>query len=169
MEMGLIAVAAAALLLVIWLSVAASRKTSGQLSSPVLPPGVTITSTPLLTETDVTFYNLMRLAVQDHFLVFTQVPLWSFVSVDAMGKARSQVLSHMALKRVDFVLVHPGSRQVEQVVQIEDASPRPHQAERQRVIESVLDAAGIKLVKVRAHKSYTVPVLAALLGLEEDD
>ena len=87
MEMGLIAVAAAALLLVIWLSVAASRKTSGQLSSPVLPPGVTITSTPLLTETDVTFYNLMRLAVQDHFLVFTQVPLWSFVSVDAMGKA----------------------------------------------------------------------------------
>ena len=169
MEMVLIGAAAAALLVVLWWSVAATRKTSGQPLSPVLPPGVTITSTPLLTETDVTLYNLIRLAVQDYYLVFTQVPLWSFVSVKAMGKARSQVLSHMALKRVDFVLVHPGSRQVEQVVQIEDASPSPHQAERQRVIESVLDAAGIKLVKVRPQKSYTVPDLAVMLGLEADE
>ena len=169
MEIVLIGAAAAALLVMLWWSVAVTRKTRNQPLSPVLPPGVTLTSAPLLTETDVTFYNLIRLAVQDHYLVFAQVPLWSFVSVEAMGKARSQLLSHMALKRVDFVLVHPGSRQVEQVVQIEAASPRPHQAERQRVIESVLDAAGIKLVKVRTHKSYTVPALAAMLGLEGDD
>jgi hypothetical protein len=168
-EMVLVGAAAAALVLVLWWFVAASRKTSGHLPSPVLPPGVTITSAPLLTETDVSLYNLMRMAVQDHYLVFAQVPLWSFVSVEAMGKARSQVLSHMALKRVDFVLVHPGSRQVEQVVQVEDASPRPHQAERQRVIESVLDAAGIKLVRIRSNKPYTIPDLAALLGLEAEE
>lgn len=158
--------AAAALLMLLWSFLAASRKKGGQPSSPVLPPSVTITPAPLLTEADVLLYNLMRMAVQDHYLVFAQVPLWSFVSVEGMGKARSQVLNHMALKRVDFLLVHPGSRQVEQVVQVEDASPRPHQAERQRVIESVLDAAGIKLVKVQSKKSYTIPDLAALLGLE---
>ena len=109
------------------------------------------------------------MAVQDRYLIFAQVPLWSFVSVEAMGKARSRLLSHMALKRVDFVLVHPGSRHVEQVVQIEDASPGPHQTERQRVIESVLDAAGIKLVTVRSKKSYTIPDLTALLGLTEEE
>ena len=54
------------------------------------------------------------------------------------------------------------------MVLIEEAPPQPHQAERQRVIESVLDAAGIKLVTVRAKKSYTIPDLAALLGLEEE-
>lgn len=169
MDMVLAGVAAVVLLLMLWWSLAASRKTDGQSASFVLQPGVTITSAPLLTEAEVFFYNLMRMTVQDHYLVFAQVPLWSFVSVEAMGKARSQVLSHMALKRVDFVLVHPGSRQVEQVVQFEDASPRPHQAERQRVIESVLDAAGIKLVKVRSKKSYTIPDLAALLGLEAEE
>lgn len=158
----------AALLLSLWWSLAASRKTGGQPSPFMLQPGATITSVPLLTEAEVVLYNLMRMTVQDHYLVFTQVPLWSFVSVEAKGKARSHMLSHMALKRVDFVLVHPGSRQVEQVVLIEEATSQPHQAERQRVIESVLDAAGIKLVTVRAKKSYTIPELAALLGLEEE-
>jgi hypothetical protein len=37
------------------------------------------------------------------------------------------------------------------------------------VIESVLDAAGIKLVMVRATKSYTIPDLTALLGLSTDE
>lgn len=148
---------------------AAFRKTVGPPSSRVLPSGVVVTPAPLLTEADVLFYNLMRMAVQDRYLVFVQVPLWSFVSVEAVGEARSHVLSHMALKRVDIVLVHPGSRQVEQVVLIEDAVSPTHRTERQRVIESVLDAAGIKLVSVSSTKSYTVPDLAALLGLEAEE
>jgi len=167
MDMVLIGIAAA-LLLFLWWFLAASQKAAGSPSSFVLQPGVTITSAPLLTEAEVLLYNLMRMTVQDHYLVFAHVPLWSFVSVEAMGKARSHVLSHVALKQVDFVLVHPGSRQVEQAVQIEDDSPRLHLTERQRVIEAVLDAAGIKRVKVRSQKSYTIPDLAALLGLEEE-
>lgn len=157
------------LLLILWWSLAPSRTVGGEISSSVFPPGVSITSAPLLTEMEMFLYNLMRMAVRDHYLVFAQVPLWSFVSVEAMGKARSQLLNRMALKRVDFVLVHPGTRQVEQVVQLEEASPRPHQTERQRVIESVLDAAGIKLVKLRPRQSYTIPDLAALLGLDSDE
>lgn len=169
METALIGAAAVALLMTLWWFLATPRKTGGQSSSFVLSPGVTITGAPLITEAEVSLYNLIRMTVQDHYLVFSQVPLWSFVSVEAMGKARTQVLNHMALKRVDFVLVHPGSRHVEQVVQIEDVSLRPHQAERQRVIESVLDAAGIKLVKVRSQHTYTIPDLAMLLGLSAEE
>ena len=167
MDLVLVGIAAA-LLLFLWWFLVASQTTGGRPSSFALQPGVTITSAPLLTEAEVSLYNLMRMTVQDHYLVFVHVPLWSFVSVEAMGKARSHVLNHMALKRVDFVLVHPGSRQVEQVVQMEDGSPRPHLAERQRVIESVLNAAGIRMVKVGSQKSYTIPDLAALLGLDEE-
>lgn len=169
METVLFGAGAILLLVFLWMYLGTSRQTSSKSPPPVLPAGATIISAPLLTEEDVFYYNLMRLAVEDQYLVFAQVPLWSFVSVEAMGKARSQLLNHMALKRVDFALVHPGSRRVEQVVQIEDASPRPHQAERQRVIESVLDAAGIKLVKLRPKKSYAVPDLVALLGLESEE
>jgi hypothetical protein len=171
METVLLATAAV-VLTVLWWIVAASPKTGktdGEASSSALPSGVVITSVPLLTETEIILYNLMQMAVQDHYLVLAQVPLWSFVSVETMGKARSQVLNRIALKRVDFVLVHPGSRQVEQVVQIEEASSHPHQLERQRVVESVLDAAGIKLVKLRSQKAYTIPDLATLFGLAAEE
>jgi hypothetical protein len=78
-------------------------------------------------------------------------------------------LNQMALKRVDFVLVHPGSRQVEQVVQMRDASAKTCHTERQRVIELVLGAADLKLVTLQAQKSYGVADLVGLLGLAPDD
>lgn len=147
----------------------ASKKTAGPSAGFSLPSGIAVTSAPLLTEAEIALYNLMQMAAQDRYLVFAHVPLWSFVSVEAVGKSRVALLNHMALKRVDFVLVHPGSRHVEQVVQLEDKSPGPRQVERQRVIESVMDAAGIKLVTLRATKSYTIPELTALLGLAVDE
>jgi hypothetical protein len=159
-------VGSATSLMLLWWFVARSPKADRQPSAFTLPAGVIVTASPLLTESEVALYNLIRMAVQEHYLVFAQVPLWSFVSIEAVGKSRCQVLHHMALKRVDFVLVHPGSRQVEQVVEVETAALRPDQAERQRVIESVLDTAGIKLVRLQLNKSYTVPDLAGALGLE---
>lgn len=168
MDVAVIILGAIVLFVLLWV-VAAGRRLRGTSVSPVLSPGVRISSTPLLSEMDLFFYNVIRLAVQDHFLVFAQVPLWAFVSVEAPGQARTEVLNRIALKRVDFVLVHPGSRQVEQVVQIEESAARPHQAERQRVIASICDAAGIKLVKICPQKSYSTRDMAALLGFPPED
>ena len=167
--MAVMLIGAAVLLGVLWWVIAGSRKTAGTSAAFTLPSGAAVISAPLLTETEIALYNLLQMAVEDRYLIFAHVPLWSFVSVEAMGNARSRLLNHMALKRVDFALVHPGSRQVEQVVQVEDTSPDPYQAERQRVIESLLDAAGIKLVKVRSKKSYSIPELTALLGLATEE
>lgn len=160
-------VATAVLLLAFWQWTPPSATAKPQAS--VLPAGVTLAPAPLLTEQEVVLYNLLRLAVQDHYLVLTQVPLWAFIRVDGAGKARTQIFRDIALKSVDFVLVHPGTRQVAQAVQVEDAAQRGDQADRQRVVQSVLNAAGIKLVTLRAQQSYTVPVLASLLGLDPED
>jgi hypothetical protein len=169
MEILPIVVATVLVLAMIWYYRSGIASRTGLSSTPVLPPGVSIAPLPLLTESDVLLYNVIRLTVQDQYLIFAQVPLWAFVSVEGGGQARTQVLNRVALKRVDFVLVHPGTREVAQAVYVEESSPRPHQLERQRVIESVLDAAGIKLVKVRAQKTYTAPDMAALLGIESDE
>lgn len=169
MDTVLLVGGAVLLLVFFWILLAGSRSAGRKTPVHVLPPSVRIDPAPLLTESDLSLYNLVRLAVQEQYLVFAQVPLWSFVTVEATETARAQVLRRMALKRVDFVLVHPGSRKVEQVILVEDASSRPQQAERQRVIQSVLDAAGIKLVKLRPHKSYAVPDLVALLGLAQEE
>lgn len=133
----------------------------------VLPFGVTLRPQPLLTDTDLLLYNLIRLAVEDHYLVFARVPLWSVVTVEAEGKARSQVLRQIALKQLDFVLVHPGTKAAEQVVLLaEDSPPQPPETNRRQEIQSVLQAAGITLTILNPHTSYTVPQLAQLFGVD---
>ena len=136
----------------------------------VLPPGVTLRPQPLLTDTDLLFYNLIRLVVQDHYLVFARVPLWCIVNVEAEGKTRLQVLRQIALKQLDFVLVHPGSKLVEQVVLLEEGvPPQLNEVNRKREIQSVIQAAGMTLTILNPHTSYTVPQLAQLLGVGDDE
>ena len=169
MENIFIALAIAFLAFQIWRLRVSSTSRAVRSETFVLPPGVTLRPQPLLTDTDLVLYNLIRLAVEDHYLVFARVPLWSVVSVEAEGKARSQVLRQIALKQLDFVLVHPGTKAAEQVVLLEEGSPpQPHEITRRRNIQSVLQAAGITLTTLKPHTSYTVPQLAQLLGVGDD-
>ncbi len=167
--MEAVLIIAAVVLTALWWFLPGFQRRSGPSAAFYLSSDTVVTSAPVFTETELSFFNLLQMAVQDRYLILAQVPLWSCVSVETPGNARSRLLTHLALKRVDFALVHPGTRHVEQVVQIDDASSDPSQVERQRVIESILDAAGIKLVQVRSKKSYTVPELTALLGLESNE
>jgi len=135
----------------------------------VIPPSAIITAAPLLAEDEIALYNLLQLVVQERYLVLAQVPLWSFVAVDAEVRARTGILRQIALKRVDFVLIHPGSRHVEYVVQVTHEAPRRDETESHRIIESVLEAAGIKLMKLQSKKSYSLPDLTARLELTTGD
>jgi len=162
--------AIAFLAFLVWRLMASS--TSGLVKKEpfVLPPGVRLRPHPLLTDNDLSLYNLIRLAVEDHYFVFARVALWSVVSVEAEGKARSQMLRQIALKQLDFVLVHPGSKLVEQVVLIEEDPPlQAHEVTRRLEIQSVLQAAGITMTTLKPHMSYTVLQLAQLFGVGDDE
>ncbi|MBL8073723.1 MAG: DUF2726 domain-containing protein [Nitrospira sp.] len=154
----------------IWRYRTRSGRRKKDVSLTAMPSNFSLHPTPLLAEDEVALYNLLRMVVQERYLVFAKVPLGSFLRVDATGgKDRVQVLRHLALKRVDFALVHPGSRQVEQVVQIESESPELHQVESQQIIESLLDTAGIKLRKLQAKKTYPLAHLATRLEIAADE
>jgi hypothetical protein len=168
MKILLVCAVGIAVIIGLWLYQRRARRQKQTLPFAV-PSGVTIAPAPLLNEEEVALYSLLRMAVQEHYLVFSQVPLWSFVSVEAAGNVRSHVLRQIALKRVDFVLVHPGSCRVERVVQIEREPSLPHQDERQSVIESVLHAAGIKLTKLQPKKSHSLPDLTARLEMAAEE
>lgn len=169
MDWGLVGLGVGVVLL-IWWFLLPSSSAKIRTGTFALPPQVTLQPQPLLTETELFLYNLMRMAVQDQYLVFTQVPLWSIVRVETEGPARSEVLQRIALKRLDFVLVHPGSRLVEQVVLLEDDQPsHPHQGDRQEIIKAVVESAGIRFTTLPPHTSYTIPQLVALLGLAESE
>lgn len=158
------------LALLLWRIFAAGFRKPGQSGPFYLPSGITLEPHALLTDAELLLYNLIRMAVQDRYLVFAQVPLWSFLSVEGEGKLRTYVLRHLALKRADFVLVHPGSRVVEQVVQLEadplaEASDRAKHHEIQRIVQ----AAGIRFITLKAQPTYSVQELERLLGVNETE
>ena len=169
MENVFIGLAIACLVFLVWRLKVSSNTGQARKDAFVLPAGVTLRPQPLLTDADLLLYNLIRLAVEDHYFVFARVPLWSVVSVEAEGKARSQLLRQIALKQLDFVLVHPGTKAAEQVVLLEEDFPsQPHEVTRRQEIQSVLQAAGITLTTLKPHTSYTVPQLAQLLGVADE-
>src|SRR5215510_7170794 len=161
---------AALLALLLWRIFPRWFSKTGRSGQFILPLGMKLRQEPLLTERELLLYNLIRLAVQDRYLLFAKVPLWSFLSVEATGDLRTQVLRHLALKRADFVLVHPGSRMVEQVVQIEeDSSGDSDSATKGREVQRAVQAAGIRMTTLKAQQTYTVQQLEELLGVSDHE
>jgi hypothetical protein len=129
--------------------------------------GVSLHAQPLLTKDEAAFYNLLRLTVQDQYLVFAQVPVWCLVDVQSKDpKARASILNQIALRRVDFVLVHPGTLATFKIIELDDPAIPPAQKERRnKLIDGVFKETGIALVRLQKPGSYTAPALAAALGL----
>ena len=62
-----------------WESFGRRRALSAASDGP--PAGMTFVTKPLLTDHEVQLYNLLRLAVEDRYLLFTQIPLWSLLDL----------------------------------------------------------------------------------------
>jgi hypothetical protein len=145
------------------------RPRHGCLDDVTIPAGVSVSARPVLTPTEAEFYNLLKLTVQDRYLLLAQVPIWCLVEVRSDDETlRRSLLGKIALKRVDFVLIHPGTLAVAKVVELKPAAISPKQLSRDRLVEAVFKQAGIEQVHVppKAGSGYTMPMLANLLGLE---
>ncbi len=149
----------------------AVRKSFAKLSASLLPSDAQVLLKPVLSDAEAKFYNLLRLAAQDRYLIFAHVPLWCFLDIRASeSEFRLPLLSQLALKRATFVLLHAGTRQAEKVVEVHEDSDTGSRRERNdRLLETLLAAAGVQLVRVNAGETYTVPMLTALLDVAESD
>ena len=129
--------------------------------------GVSLQAQPLLTKEEAAFYNLLTLTVEDRYLILAQVPVWCLVEVQAKDpKARAAFLSSIALRRVDFVLIHPGTLATFKIIELDDpAIPAAQKEGRNKLVDGVFKEAGIPLVRLKNPSSYTAPTLAAALGL----
>lgn len=149
-----------------WWFKASGNQIQTQTEGLTLPAGVVLEPQPLLSDRDVRFYNLLRMAAQDRYIVLARVPLLSILKVQVEGTGRVQMLRRMALKHLDFVLVHPGSRLVEHVVQVEgDQQSNAREAEKRQDIRRIVQAAGINLVVLEADRFYSVQQLGEMLGV----
>jgi hypothetical protein len=129
---------------------------------------VSIQAQSLLTKEEAAFYNLLKLTVEDRYLVLAQVPVWCLVEVKGKDKkALAAFLNTIALRRVDFVLVHPGTLATEKIIELDDpAVPAAQKEARNKLIDGVFKEAGIALVRLKNPGAYSTPTLAAALGLQ---
>jgi len=132
-----------------------------------VPNGLSLTPQAFMTKDEAAFYNVLRLAVQDDYLLFAQVPLWCLVEISAgPDKARTSFLGRIAFKRVDFVLIHPGTLGVAKVIELEGGDRSAQRQTRNRLVEDTLKAAGIESVRLSLSRTYTIVELADLLDIE---
>lgn len=157
-----------AVLLLWWATILLTRLSTGKAQpGTLLPPGLDLTAQPFMTKAEAAFYNVLRLAVQDEYLLFAQVPLWCVVHVNAADpKLRVEFLGQIALKRLDFVLVHPGTLTVAKAIEMEEDPPSTQRQARNRLVEETLKAVGIDVVRLTLNRIYTIPDLAAALDIE---
>lgn len=128
---------------------------------------------------EATLFNLVKLAVQDHFLVLGKLSLLQLVSFqDKDEDARRAVMRNLQSVRLDVVLIHPGTLQTQTVIRF--GQEKGHAAmegkdrvgrvdERERLLGTVLKAAGIGLVELSVERTYSVEQVVGLLGLAEEE
>ena len=145
------------------------RSSQPDMTTAVLSGEISLMSRPLLSKGEATLLNLIRLAVQDNYLVFAKLPVSSLVKVPEVDKEmRRSILKAIQSVRIDVVLVHPGTLCSSKGIKFvqEEESPN-HQNERERFAEAVLQEAGIEIIQLELHTTYTVAKLVDQLGLGE--
>lgn len=119
---------------------------------------------------EATLFNLITLAAQEHFLVLGKLSLLQLVSfLEKDEEARRALMRNIQTLRLDVVLVHPGTRQVQTVIKFRKENQGSAAAdERERLMETILKAAGIRLVGLSVDQPYSVEQIVGLLGLAEE-
>ena len=131
---------------------------------------ITVRTQPLMNDAEVSVFNLLLLAVRDHFLLLSKVPLRNLLQLrvedDSSKRAVAQALRNVT---VDFVLVHPGTRLPVKAVFLEkpdDDATASH--EREWLVEALFLKAGVEVIWLDQEARYSVEQLTNLLGLDED-
>ena len=126
---------------------------------------------PLMSPEEATLFNLIKLAAQDHLLVLAKMPILSVLSLgDKDEEARKTVMRTIQPVRCDVVLAHPGTLKATTVVTFQKgSSSSAGREERDRLVDTLLKAAGIQPITLQLNQPYSVDQLTELLGLAEEE
>lgn len=152
----------------LWLWRGAGPWRERRLDDGTLVNRVGLTAQPVLSREELEWYNVIRLAVQDRYLVLSQVPLWVLISMRSGNRReRAVLMGRLALKRVGFVLLHPGTGEIYKAIDIGSQQGRTaDQRRRDRLISQVYAATRIEHVRLSPQDVLSVPRVAASLGLD---
>ena len=123
---------------------------------------------PLMDGPDVSMFNLLLLAVRDHFLLLSKIPVRSLMHLrvedDSVRRALMLTLRNVT---VDFVAVHPGTR-LPVIAIFVRRGDAPASSSQERLVDALFHQAGIEVIRLDQEARYSVEQLIDLLGLEEE-
>ncbi len=130
-----------------------------------------VTARAIMTPEESTLFNLVRLAAQDYFLVLVKMPILQVISVtDNDEEARKALMRRIQSARLDVVLAHPGTLQTVTVIHFQKNEEQQHRIEkRAQIVDTVLKAANITVVRLQVNQSYSVEQVVQILGLADDE
>jgi hypothetical protein len=125
---------------------------------------------PLMDGPDVSMFNLLLLAVRDHCLLLSKIPLRNLLHLRVEDHAFKRLVAQSLRNvTVDFVLVHPGTRLPVKVVFLEKPGEETAASHEQGwLAEALFLKAGIEVIWLDRETRYSVEQLTHLLGLDED-
>lgn len=145
-------------------------------AGPVPAPGQesgesVVTSRPLMSPEEATLFNLIKLAAQDHMLVLAKMPILSILSLgDNDEEARKAVMRTIQPVRCDVILAHPGTLRAKTVIMFQKSPVgTAGREDRDRLVNTLLNAAGIQSIVLQLTQTYSVEQLTQLLGLAEEE
>ena len=146
------------------------QKGSSGVVPSTLPENLSVEPRCVLTKSEASLFNLVSLAVQDSYLVLAKLPLRSLLKMTAGEDINERWMVKSIQKFVaDFVLIHPGTLVPEKVVLLEDQNTNKVQPDdQQKILESLFHNAQVEIIRLELDRSYTVPQLTQLFGLEEE-
>ncbi len=121
----------------------------------------------LLTKAERSFYEVLLKAASGDVAVFPKVRLADLVWIRSGTSQRQGLLNRVVAKHVDFLLCATPLLKPILAVELDDAS---HQAERRRerdeVVNAVLQAAGLPLLRIPARRAYQPGDIAEMIRLK---
>lgn len=114
----------------------------------------------LLSRAERDFYEALRQAVGNRYLIFAKVRLLDLLWLPQNLPNRQMHMNRVWAKHVDFVLCHPQTVAPALVIELDDASHQlPERQERDIFLNEVLRVAGIPLLRVPVRKSFSTSAL----------
>ncbi len=118
----------------------------------------------LLSRMERAYYDVLRQAVAQRYVVFAKVRLFDVLWLPPTVKNRQFFMNVVTSKHADFVLCDPDTMSPVLVIELDDPS---HQAayrrHRDQVFNAVLKSAGLPVLRMSARQTYDVQELADIL------
>jgi very-short-patch-repair endonuclease len=139
----------------------------GKVASTLTSGNVALRSKPVLSDAEARFLRSLEVSVAGQYLVWPQLPLWTFIETRASDKgALTSFTNRIDRKRVDFCLVDRQTCAVQIAIELDDRShERVESQKRDALVEAVLQKAGVPLVRIPVTRTYDPQVIRKQLGL----